>query len=80
VIEKFKLNQKKQDQDELLNDERDEDLFQENNADQMRNTKGNGFGGNYGGGAPARGMGGLQPESDDDEGAEEPSSDEDENP
>jgi len=25
-------------------------------------------------------MGGLQPESDDDEGAEEPSSDEDENP
>tara|TARA_B110001450_G_C17604220_1_gene474332 strand:+ start:1057 stop:1245 length:189 start_codon:yes stop_codon:yes gene_type:complete len=62
-----------------LNDDREEDLFQENNADQMRNTKGNGFGGNYGGGQ-ARGMGGLQPESDDDEGAEEPSSDEDENP
>lgn len=44
----------------------------------MRNTKGNGFGGNYG---AARGMGGLQPDSDDDEGAEEPSSEEDdENP
>tara|TARA_B110000285_G_C15046727_1_gene574711 strand:+ start:1106 stop:1243 length:138 start_codon:yes stop_codon:yes gene_type:complete len=45
----------------------------------MRNTKGNGFGGNYGG-QGARGMGGLQPDSDDDEGAEEPSSEEDENP